>query len=408
VQPLWETAVGSEAAGSEAQSISGSTLAPIVEAAKLLWANYLGAGDARLAVLNGVNVQVGNLPDDRLGVTLGQLVYIDSDAAGRGWQAMDLLSVVTHELGHVLGFDHDDAGAIPVMTGTLDADAHYQLGIAGNSAASSGLAGVSAGADIARQVIGQQSSDASIVSSPAKSALTNGLGFSTSRIVVRAASLLDYTVGAADVTGKLIKAVNLTPYRLDPTPDAAGDNMTYRPSNSDDIIYGDLGRDFLRGRAGDHLVSGAEALVESYIGYFERNDPDTVGVERSDDARPFSLGNALAYGGRYAGLGAYSNLDAGESLAAGTNGADASVYSDGNARLFGDFGNDWIVGGTGKDSAIDSGQFTVSGGAHQVSPTKPSGDAAAAFNIDEWLTYFELKASIVASKPTGATSPTPT
>ena len=95
-------------------------------------------------------------------------------------------------------------------------------------------------------------------------------------------------------------------------------------------------------------------------------------------------------------------------MAAGTNGADASVYSDGNDRLFGDFGNDWIVGGTGKDSAIDSGQFTVSGGAHQVSPTKPSGDAAAAFNIDEWLTYFELKASIVASKPTGATSPTPT
>ena len=111
VQPLWETAVGSEAAGSEAQSISGSTLAPIVEQAKLFWADYLGAGDARLTFLNGVNVQVGNLPDDRLGVTLGQAVYIDSDAAGHGWQAMDLLSVVTHELGHVLGFDHDDAGA---------------------------------------------------------------------------------------------------------------------------------------------------------------------------------------------------------------------------------------------------------------------------------------------------------
>ena len=114
---------------------------------------------------------------------------------------MDLLSVVTHELGHVLGFDHDDAGAIPVMNGTLDADAHYQLGIAGNSAASSGLAGFSAGTDIARQVIEQQPRDASVVSPPAKSALTNGLGFSTSWIAFRAASLLDYTVGAADVTG---------------------------------------------------------------------------------------------------------------------------------------------------------------------------------------------------------------
>ena len=40
--------------------------------------------------------------------------------------------------------------------------------------------------------------------------------------------------------GELIKAVNLTPYSLDPTPGEAGDNMTYRPSNSDDIIYGSL------------------------------------------------------------------------------------------------------------------------------------------------------------------------
>ena len=48
VQPLWETAVGSEAAGSEAQSISDSTLAPIVEEAKLRWADYLGVGDAPL------------------------------------------------------------------------------------------------------------------------------------------------------------------------------------------------------------------------------------------------------------------------------------------------------------------------------------------------------------------------
>ena len=49
--------------------------------------------------------------------------------------------------------------------------------------------------------------------------------------------------------------------------------MTYRPSNSDDIIYGDLGKDFLRGGVGDHLVFGAEALVKSYIGYLERNNP---------------------------------------------------------------------------------------------------------------------------------------
>ena len=183
VQPLWETAGGSEPAGSEdgsAASINDSMLTSVVEEAKLRWIETLGAGDSRLAALASVNVQVGNLPGDRIGVTLGHDIYIDSDAAGRGWQTMDLASVVMHELGHVLGFDHDDAGAIPVMNGTLDAGAHYQLGTAGNTAASLGLAGFFTGADIAQQVIDQQSSDASIVTPPAKSALTDGLGFSTS------------------------------------------------------------------------------------------------------------------------------------------------------------------------------------------------------------------------------------
>ena len=120
-RPLYETATGEVASEGSATSISDSTLASIVEQAKAFWTQALGAGDARLASLNSVDVRVGNLPEDRLGVTLGYNIYIDSDAAGRGWQTMDLLSVVTHELGHVLGFDHDTAGALPVMRDSLDA-----------------------------------------------------------------------------------------------------------------------------------------------------------------------------------------------------------------------------------------------------------------------------------------------
>jgi hypothetical protein len=159
-----------------------------------------------------------------------------------------------------------------------------------------GLAGSSTGADIAQQVIDPRSSDVSIVTPPAKSALTDGLGFSTSWTVVRAISLLDYTMGAGDVTGA---------------------------------------------------------------------------AERSDYKRPFNPGNALAYGGRNAGEFAayqefapmvrivlpgnrlyFSKFDAGERPVAGTNGAGASVYSDGNDRLFGDLGDDWIVGGPGKYHAF--------------------------------------------------------
>ena len=48
-------------------SISDSMLAPVVEEAKLRWTETLGAGDSRLAALSSVNVQVGNLPGDRIG-----------------------------------------------------------------------------------------------------------------------------------------------------------------------------------------------------------------------------------------------------------------------------------------------------------------------------------------------------
>ncbi|HTE37397.1 MAG TPA: hypothetical protein VK630_12710, partial [Reyranella sp.] len=260
VLPLYQTAAEPEVASSEAgsaASINDSMLTSVVEEAKLRWIETLGAGDSRLAALASVNVQVGNLPGDRIGVTLGYNIYIDSDAAGRGWQTMDLASVVMHELGHVLGFDHDDAGAIPVMNGTLDAGAH--------------------GADFAQQVIDQQSSE---IHSEADDDFIYGMagsdvlfgegqddeisgGYGNDWISVGtgddavlgddgriytyrvssaygeplygfapfAASDLDLFIyspvkiqqATINVPGELIKAVNLTPYSLDPTPGEAGD-----------------------------------------------------------------------------------------------------------------------------------------------------------------------------------------
>jgi hypothetical protein len=167
--------------------------------------------------------------------------------------------------------------------------------------------------------------------------LTDGLPFTTSLVVVRTISLLDYTVGVADVAGasaawqvkandsvaadriygaaSSITAVNLTPRNLDPTTGEAGRKLTYWPSNFDDIIYG-LGN-LLRSGAGNDLGSSAEALTKSYTRVFPPNTPHPVDVVRSDYTRPFSPGDALV----------------------------------GNDSLFDDLGSDWIVGGTGKDRA---------------------------------------------------------
>ncbi len=80
-------------------------------------------------------IRIADLPGRLLGVTDGRLITIDANAAGLGWfvdatpwdrsefgidngigKRYDLLSVLVHELGHVLGHDHADEG---VMAGVL-------------------------------------------------------------------------------------------------------------------------------------------------------------------------------------------------------------------------------------------------------------------------------------------------
>jgi hypothetical protein len=125
---------------------SQAELAPIVTAAKQRLEAKLGSQiDAALA---GLKVVVADLPGKRLGAEAGKTILIDRDAAGCGWfvdstplseeefvssngkqqltavdphavDRIDLLTVVEHELGHVLGFDDFDALADNLMSSTL-------------------------------------------------------------------------------------------------------------------------------------------------------------------------------------------------------------------------------------------------------------------------------------------------
>lgn len=97
------------------------------------------AAGVATTVLAGISIRITNLGGNTLGLASGYTIWLDDNAAGWGWfvdrtprsdseftrrgnqgeqNRMDLLSVLMHEVGHVLGQDHNEGG---VMAETLTA-----------------------------------------------------------------------------------------------------------------------------------------------------------------------------------------------------------------------------------------------------------------------------------------------
>jgi Ca2+-binding RTX toxin-like protein len=131
--------------------LTAEALAMAVEAAEALWRGAEVVGDTALAALEGVETVIGDLAGDLVATFHDGLVTFDRDAAGFGWfldatpefheefvpvsaaheltalpgspadGAIDLLSVVTHELGHALGLRDLPLSAGPaVMAAVLE------------------------------------------------------------------------------------------------------------------------------------------------------------------------------------------------------------------------------------------------------------------------------------------------
>ena len=115
------------------QSLRVSEYQPLVVEALSRWE----AADVDTSSLSGMTVQVRNLGGTTLGLASGTTIWLDDNAAGWGWfvdstpgsssefvrpgnqgerNRMDLLTVVMHEIGHLLGQEHNIDG---VMAETL-------------------------------------------------------------------------------------------------------------------------------------------------------------------------------------------------------------------------------------------------------------------------------------------------
>ena len=132
--------------GQTGSKLTAKALARTGREATERWLTSTPAGmhDAIRTAANSITFAIADLPGQTLGTSFGHTILIDREAAGFGWFIdrtprddrefgashdasttsptdghMDLLSVVAHEIGHLLGYDHDST--LEVMRDSLDA-----------------------------------------------------------------------------------------------------------------------------------------------------------------------------------------------------------------------------------------------------------------------------------------------
>jgi hypothetical protein len=103
--------------------LTPQALPPVVAEAIALW-GAAGVSADRLQVLRDATIRTADLPTPYLGLASGEQIWISQDADGYGWWTdpspkdspapgkVDLLTVVLHEMGHVLGLEDDGGGDV--------------------------------------------------------------------------------------------------------------------------------------------------------------------------------------------------------------------------------------------------------------------------------------------------------
>ena len=192
-----------------------------------------------------------------------------------------------------------------------------------------------------------------------------------------------------NVAGALTVTADLTPFNVDPFGITGANGWAqgatyiptaYEPQHYDDIIYGGLGNTFIHGGPGDDAISGVQALPVFW------NDP----VQNPYNFSTTSPGGGiLGYNPNTRQFAAYSATNP-RALIGGTldgfflnfnqnEGIDypgTTIAYAGTKDIFGDLGNDWIVGGNsasnlfggfGDDLLDVRRNLTLDNGANDVS-----------------------------------------